>query len=164
MTLYEMVKKYGAGKGEDMMWKTLRIMSDHMENTMGERDIKHMMRDLYGIMSSGHYNQEYAIEDVSEMYYIDANGNKQKGPYWSDETIKVVYDKYKREIPQDYNCWDFYVTMNMMKADNCPLLRRWFPDIDDSNLEMKYIELTINYFNDMDNPYGFAKIWNYLNG
>ena len=164
MTLYDLMKKYGTGKGEDMMWKTLKIVSDHIDVSMDDEHVKRMMRELYGTMSSGHYNQEYALEDVSEMYYIDPNGNKQKAPYWSEEATKSVYEKYKREIPQDYNCWDFYVTMNMMKADNCPLLHRWFPNGNDADFEMKYIELAINYLNDMDNPYGFAKIWNYLNG
>ena len=59
-----------------------------------------------------------------------------------------------------YNRWDFDVTMNMIKSDYYPLLRKWFPE--DKNLDDKIVELTINWLNDDDNPFGDAKIWCYF--
>ena len=59
--------------------------------------------------------------------------------------------------------WDFYVTLNMMKADNCTMLRDWFPEAGADDMEGKLVEMAINWLNDGDNPYGGAKIWRYLN-
>ena len=164
MTLYEMIKKYGTGKGEDMMWKTLRVISDHIDDSMDDEHVQHLMRDLYGEMSDGHYNQEYAEEDVKKMYYTDDNGKRHYAPYWSEEQSKTVYESVKRSLPGEYNCWDFYVALNMVKSDNCPILRKWFPNLQENELEAKVIELAISWLNDDDNPYGTEKVWGYLNG
>lgn len=164
MNLYDLTKKYGSGKGEEMMWKTLHIVSDFLEENLDEKQIRCLMRDLYGVMSSGHYNQEYALSDVEKMYYTDEDGKKHLAPYWSEEQVRKVYDQYKRVIPQEYNFWDFYVTLNMIKSDNCPLLMSWFPDATTEEYEKRLIELSINYLKDDDNPFGTEKVWGYLTG
>ena len=75
-----------------------------------------------------------------------------------------VYDSVKRSIPVEYNFWDFYVTLNMLKSDECQLLHKWFPEATDDEFEIKVVESAINYLNDSDNPYGTEKVWGYLNG
>jgi len=163
MTLYELTKKYGEGKGEDMMWKTLSAVSDSIEDSMDERNKNLLLRHLYGIMSGGHYNEEYALCDVSKMYYTDDNGNKKYAPYWTKEEVKDVYDSVRRDIPSEYNFWDFYVVLNMIKSDNCPLLRKWFPSATNEELNKKLVELSVNWLKDDDNPYGAEKAWGYIN-
>ena len=59
-----------------------------------------------------------------------------------------------------YNKWDFEVALNMIKSDNYPLLKEWFPD--EKDLMGRILELTINWLNDEDNPYGDAKVWGYF--
>ena len=107
--------------------------------------------------------EDFAKEDVAKMYYTDASGNKKSAPYWTDEQVREVYSAVRDRIPSDYNEWDFYVTLNMMKADNCTMLREWFPEAGADDMEGKLVEMAINWLNDGDNPYGGAKIWRYLN-
>ena len=40
------------------------------------------------------------------------------------------------------------------------LQKKWFPNGDHLD---KIVELTINWLNDSDNPYGDSKIWSYFN-
>ena len=163
MTLYELTKKYGEGKGDATMWRAVQSVSDAIEGMMDESAKSKMMRSIYGGMSNYHYNEEYAKDDVEKMYYEDDNGNKHYAPYWTEQQVKEVYDKYKSEIPEEYNYWDFYVALQMQKSDLCPLLRRWFPNATDEQMQQKIVESTVNWLNDDDNPYGTHKVWGYVN-
>ena len=162
MTLYELTKKYSAGKGEDMMWKTLSLVSDSVESSMQPCDRKKLIRKVYCAMSGGHYNEEFAREDIAKMYYKDADGIKHYAPYWPDEALHSLYEAHKSEIP-GYNFWDWAVTMNMIKSDYCQLLSEWFPDDDEETRNERIVRLAINWLDDEDNPFGQSKIWCYLN-
>ena len=162
MTLYDFVKTYGKGKGEPMMWKSVAIISDSVEKNMPEDAKKELLRDIYREMSDGHYNEQFAHEDVSKMYYVGDNGDKHFAPYWTDAKIKDIYDSVQDEV-EPYNMWDFYTTLNMIWSDNYMLLTRWFPDENDTELSEKAVEMAINWLNDEDNPFGRNKIWGYFN-
>ena len=164
MTLYELTKKYGEGKGESMMWSTLKTVSDAVESSMDEEAKHKMMRNLYSQMSKCHYDQEYAMEDVAKMYYMDEQGRKHSAPYWTEAQVKEVYETVKKDIPATYNFWDFFVTLQMIKSDNCKLYHEWFPDATDEQIEKKFVQSAVNYLNDADNPYGDHKIWGYISG
>lgn len=162
MTLYEMTKKYGEGKGEGVMWTTLQTVSDAIEDSMDEDVKEHMMRELYGQMAGGHYNQEFAEADVAIMHYTDPAGMKYTAPYWTESQVREVYELVKKEIPVHYNFWDFYVTLQMIKSDNCPMLKRWYPNATQDEIDKKLVDMAVNWLNDPDNPYGDHKIWGYL--
>ena len=162
MTLYDFVKTYGKGKGEPMMWKSVAIISDAVEKNMPEDAKKELLRDIYREMSDGHYNEQFAHEDVSKMYYLDEDGNKHFAPYWTDAKVSEIYDSIQDEV-EPYNMWDFYTTVNMIWSDNYTLLKRWFPNADDSGLSGKAVEMAINWLDDPDSPFGRNKIWGYLN-
>lgn len=162
MNLYDFTKKYGEGKGADMMWRTVEAISEFVEDNMSEEERKKLLRKLYCIMSDGHYNEEYALEDVSKMYYKDKEGKKQYAPYWTASDVKSVYDSVKSKIPE-YNFWDFYVTLNMSKSDVCPLIKSWFPESNEEERTKMLVEYALAWLNDEDNPYGNKKPWMYLN-
>ena len=162
MTLYELTKKYGAGQGEGMMWKAVEVISDAVESGMPEEEKDELMRDVYGVMSGEHYNEEFAKEDISKMYYVASDGQRRYAPYWGDDALRSLYKKYKDEIP-GYNCWDWAVTMTMMKSDYCPLLMKWFPEMNEEEKNEKYVQLSLNWLKDEDNPFGKSKTWKYLN-
>lgn len=163
MTLYEMTKKYGAGKGDSMMWETLAIVSDAVESSMPEKERSSLERKIYGKLSGGHYNEQYALEDVEKMSYRDPRtGLTHKAPYWPSDTVRGIYEIQKNNL-RGYNCWDFYVTLNMVASDNVPLLDKWFPSMDMKERDQRLVEMAVNWLNDDDNPYGDTKIWCYLN-
>lgn len=163
MNLYEFTKKYSAGKGEDVMWKSVSIISDAVERSMQEDDKKALMRKMYSAMAGCHYNEEFAHEDVAKMYYVDEDGNEHFAPYWTDAQVSDVYESVRGEIPE-YNMWDFYVVLNMIKSDRIHLYKGWFPDESSSDMDEKFIESAVVWLNDPDYRYPDAKIWHYLNG
>ena len=163
MTLYDLTKKYGEGKGEGMMWTTLRLVSDAIDASMTDDKRCALMRDLYGKMSGGHYNQEYAVADVEKMYYVDGDDEKHYAPYWTEPQVNAVYESIQDDIPSDYNCWDFYVALQMTKADNYMLVKHWFPALAEPELDKKLVEMAVAWLDDPDSPYGTKKVWEYMN-
>lgn len=162
-SLLQFIKKYGEGKGEAMMWKSVEIISDALDKHMDEATRTALTRRLYGEMAGGHYDEAFAKEDVKKMYYIDSDGQKKYAPYWTDEQVREVYNSVKAEVPKAYNFWDFYVALQMIKSDNCPLMRKWFPDATPEDMDKKFVDLTLNWLKDEDNPFGSEKVWGYLN-
>ena len=159
--IYEVIKKYGKGKGEDTMWASVDALSRSLEKHLDKDAYKKIERDIYVSMQGCHYNEEYALCDVKKMYYVNNQGVKMNAPYWTEEQVAKVYEGAKDEIPSAYNFWDFYVTLNMVKSDNCNLFHQWWRD--EAEIEQRIVEATINWLDDPDNPYGQEKIWHYLN-
>ena len=162
MTLYEMIKKYGEGKGESTMWSSVCSISKAVDSSMPEEAKHSLMREVYASMSGHHYNQEFAMEDVAKMYYIGEDKKAHHAPYWTVEQVSNVFDGISGDIP-DYNFWDFYVTLQMVKADNCPLIMRWFDGLSGEEMDEKFVEMAVNWLNDPDSPNAGHKIWSYLN-
>ena len=162
MTLYELTKKYGEGKGESMMWTALAVVSDAIEDSMTPEAREELMKHLYGKMSGGHFDEPFAMEAVEKMYYVDKNGAKHTAPYWTPQVVKPIYESIKARIPS-YTFWDFYVTLNMMAADNWALVDTWFPGLSQSERDQKFIDLAENWLRDPDASCDH-KIWKYLNG
>jgi len=162
MTLYELMKTRGTGKGEDAMWKSISAISDAVETYLDETSKNELLSEIYGIMSGGHYDENYAVACVSKMYYRDENGNKHSAPYWSEPQVRAVYEKVAKRIPGAYTFWDFYVTLNMIASDNWPVIQKWFPGADEQAKTEKAVDLAVAWLDDPDNPYGDSKTWDYL--
>lgn len=162
MTMYEMIETYGKGRGEGKMWESVAVISDAVEKYMSSEAKHHLMREIYCVMSGGHYNEEFAKEDVAKMHYKDMAGVTHHAPFFTYEKVSEIYEKIRERIPS-YNMWDFYVTLNMIESDYACLMKNWFPDASEEQKEKYYIELALNWLNDPDNPYGMEKIWKYLN-
>lgn len=159
-TLYELIKKHSEGKGEDVMWKTVKVVSEAVEDNMSPDERRTLIRDIYGEMSHGHYDEEFAMMDVKDMYYTDESGERHYAPYWSPEQIKPTYEKVKAQIP-DYNMWDWFVLMQMQKSDMYPLLKKWYPNGTPEEMTEKVIELSVNWLKDEDLECT-SKVWRYL--
>ena len=163
MTLYEITKKYGAGKGEGMMWKTVEVISDAVEAHMPEDARLALVREIYEAMSGGHYDEDFALADIGKMYYLDKKGNRHAAPYWAVSTMEEVYAGVKSEI-REYNFWDFAVALNMVASDNWCRLDRWFPGMTEQERNTRLVEMTLNWLQDVDARHPDAKIWFYMNG
>ena len=160
-TIYDIIKDSGAEQGVDVMWETTRVISDAIEESMPEEAKEELYAKLYGHLSNGHYNEEFAMRAVEEMYYTDEMGNAHYAPYWTIAVVKEWYESVKAEIP-NYNLYDFYVTINMIASDNHNLLVKWFPSDTAEDREKKYVALAVNWLKDED-WHEHNKIWHYLN-
>ena len=160
-TLYDIIKSHASGKGEDTMWESTRIISDAVEADMPEEHREHLKRKIYGLMCDGHYNEYFAKDAVSKMYYTAPNGEKKYAPYWTEQTVRELYEGVKAEIVP-YNFWDFFVTIHLVASDNHALIMKWFPGDDPATREKRYVDLAVNWLNDEDNPYGQHKVWGYM--
>jgi hypothetical protein len=144
------------------MWKTLPLVSDVIAAHLPAEEQNALVRKIYCAMSGGHYNEEFAHEDVGKMYYIDRKGARHNAPYWTEPEVYEVYQSVKNDIP-GYNRWDWLVTFEMVASDNWCLINEWFPDIDKQEIAEKVTQMSLNWLKDDDNPYGSEKIWRYLN-
>lgn len=162
MTIIELTKKYGEGKGDAMMWDAVAVISEAVEKSMAEDAREDLLRQLFGKMSGGHYDECFAEEAVEEFYYVDRAGVKHMAPYWTPQVVAPIYEKVKAGIP-GYNMWDFYVVLNMVASDNWGLVDEWFPGLGPQEKDAKFVDLAVNWLKDPDYP-GRNKIWRYLNG
>ena len=143
------------------MWESVETISRFVDKYMSDEEKEKLMRDVYNVVSDGHYNPEFAKEDIAKMYYKDKNGNKHYAPYWPEPAVRSIYERHASEMP-GYNFYDFEVTMNMIASDNWCMLTKWFPGISSDEMNEKVTEMAISWLRDDDWPTG-TKIWDYLN-
>lgn len=158
-----MIHLYGEGKGEAIMWKSVALISEVLDQKLTEEEHEELERKMYALMQGEHYDECFAKKQVAKMYYTDTKGVKHEAPYWTDDAVKQVWTAYKGKIHGDVNFWDFYVALNMTKADNCNLFKSWWPAADEVALTEKVAEATVNWLNDEDAPQGDARVWRYFN-
>ena len=162
MDVYSILKEGLKGEGSNKMWCVTKVLSDAVNDYIPEKQKENLLTKVYYSVNGGHFNKDFADKANEKFYYVDSNGVKHSAPYWGEPEVRVVYESIKNKIPA-YNFYDFEVTLNMIKSDNCNKLRRWFPEASDSELMNMLVEEAVNYLDDEDNPYGTEKIWKYLN-
>lgn len=171
-SLKELIQKYSTGKDPKSMEGITDIIGDFLKNNVSEDAYCSLYKDIYSELVGGHYNKDFADLQIAKMYYTDATGQKHSAPYWTENEAKEVYEKVKAKIPAEYNFYDFEVTLNMIKSDYCPLLQKWYKEINPTDTDEtacekwcmgKFVELAVNWLNDPDNPFGKEKAWGYFN-
>lgn len=168
MNLKELINSSGKSDARTMETVT-DIIGDFLRQNVSEEAYCSLYKDIYSELIGGHYNKEFADRQIPKMYYTDADGKKHYAPYWTEAEVKDLYDGVKGKIPSAYNFYDFEVALNMIKSDYCPLLEKWYNKLTPAPADMKtwfeemIKELTVNWLDDDDNPYGNEKIWRYFN-
>ena len=142
------------------MWKSTKLISDAIEAEMPKEAADKLKRDIYALMCGGHFNEMFAKEAVSKMYYEDENGERLYAPYWTESAVREVYESVKDSIPR-YGFWDFFVTLHMIASDTHALIVEWFPEEGSEEREARYVQLSVNWLRDADWP-THTKIWDYL--
>ena len=151
MTFYEIIDKYGKGATDTKMKALSMCLSKHFTMMKAAHEDKYwaLMRDVFGILTDGHYNEEFATHDVSGIEYTDRAGAKHKGAHWSMEQVKEATKDYK--FPAGVNEWDIFVAANALYADLC----KRFDDKQVLDAMHSF------FFADEDWP-GNNKVWHYM--
>lgn len=153
MELYELIEKYGKGKGEAVMWESTKLVSDFIKpmKETNKKEYWNLMRGVYGLISGGHYNEDFGLHDVSQIEYTDKEGKSHTGAYWTCEQIEEATKGMA--FPNGTTKWDRFVAFNSFWADTCKVLTA------EQIIKAAYQF----YFADEDFPkYHGAKIWCYM--
>lgn len=104
---------------EKQMWESIESVSDLLcEIKDAHPDLYwRFMREQAGIINGGHYNEEFAVYDVSQIEYTDKEGNKHTGAYWTCEQIDEATKGMT--FPNGTTKWDMYVAFNLAYSDFC---------------------------------------------
>lgn len=73
------------------------------------------LRKQHKNLYKGHYDEDYARYDLSEIFYTTKNGDKIKGPYWTVEEVDNATKSMN--FPAGTTIWDKYVAFNVFKSD-----------------------------------------------
>lgn len=166
MKYIDLVRKYGKGKGDDVMWKATQRISDFLEDVEESHPEKYwsLIKATYKDMCGGHYNEEFGKWQISEMSFTDKQGMEHHAPRWTTPQYSETYMSVKSKIPPEYTLWDWAVALEMIYTDNYCLFKEWWPGISEQELDNKFMQSAVNWLNDKDNPYGTEKVWGYFVG
>lgn len=140
MYFNDLIDKYGKGASNEKMKDLTNIISEFLAPMKKVHKEKYwsFMRDVFGLLNDNHYDSEFAEHDVKNIEYVDIQGVKHKGEYWTFEQAEEAMKKV--QLPQDANKYDWYVALNNTYADTCKVLddeqiiklacQFWFKDQD----------------------------------
>lgn len=136
---------------ENTMWASVK----YLEKIKDEN--KHlywqMAREMHNMIYGGHYSEDFAMYDVSQIFYLDKDDNKVYGPHW---TVSQIEDVTKSvAFPKSTNKWDKYVAYNVLWSDLRGVL----------NDEEILRAVPAFFFKDPDYGAGenTTKLWTYMN-
>ena len=136
---------------EKTMWESIDSFSELLE------ELEHSHPELYwefirkqhGIMYHGHYDEAFAMYDVSQIKYTNKSGEKKQGAYWTVDQIESATAGMK--FSPGVNKYDKYVGFNLIASDLCK-------EMDESSiLKAAYLF----FFADEDWE-GDDKVWTYV--
>lgn len=161
MDFVELIQEYQEGTTPEQMKAITVIIGKFVARHATEEELHCLYRDIYGVVSEGHFDRHFADEAIRKMWYEDDNGDKHYGPFFTEEEVKEVFDLNKDEI-SDYTIYDLAVTMNMLRSDNNRFLEKYASG--ESGKKEMVSTMAIEYLQDPDAPHPTNKIWCYING
>lgn len=160
MDFVELIQEYQKGTTPEQMLEVTKVVGKFVAKHGTKEELEELCKDVYGVVSGGHYDRHFAEADIKKMYYENEDGTKHYAPFFTDAEVKEVFDLNKDDI-SDYTIYDLAVTMNMLRSDN----NRFFEKYAKSTQEIKemVICMAIEYLQDPDAPHPTSKIWDYIN-
>ena len=143
-------KKAGV-TNEKTMWESIDAFSELLEELRESHPqmFWDFMRKQHGIMYHGHYDESFAMYDVSQISYTSRTGEKRQGAYWTVDQIESATAGMR--FPSGVTKWDKYVAFNLAYSDLSK-------ELEDSDvLKAGYAF----YFADEDWP-SDSKVWEYV--
>ncbi len=147
--------------GEDIAYKVTAIIDEYaMEHFRINHPDEYWMliRKIHEATEGCHYDKEFGMWEVEQMYHTDVAGKRVQGEHWSIGQVTPIFEQYKAKLPKT-TVYDFYVALNAHFNDKIVEWTKWFAE----DAEKKIIEDAVHtYFFDEDVK-GDGKIWRYMN-
>ena len=137
---------------EKMMWQSIDDVDMLLCILKKEHPKEYwtFLRRQHGNLYGGHYTEEFARWDVSQMKYTNRKNEKKEGEYWSVEQVEEATKGMP--FPSGVTKWDKYVAFNAMYSDTCKKFE------DAHILDIAHLF----YFADEDWPNPATKVWDYF--
>lgn len=161
MTLMKLIVENLADNGGKEMLELTKVLSEFVEKNVSDKDKEVLLREVYGVVSGGHFNRMYAEEVIGSMYYEDADGTKHYAPYFLEDEVEEIFEEHKDDV-SDYTIFDLSVTLNMLRSDNARFLKKYAKD--EAQAKQMVIDMAVEYLQDPDAPHSHSKVWSYLMG
>lgn len=148
--MVEHAKKAGV-TNEHTMWESIDSFSELLEELEESHPQLYwdFMRKQHGIMYHNHYDEMFAMWDVSQMHSTNKSGDKKEGMHWTSEQIEAATAGMK--FPPGTTKWDRFVAMNAAYHD-------FWKDFDDASILKAGYDF---YFAD-DDWGSDSKVWEYM--
>lgn len=161
MDFVELIQRYQDETTPEQMLEVTKTIGKFVAKHATKDELYHLYRDIYGVISEGHFDHYIAEDAIKKMYYEDEDGTKHFAPFFTEQVIKEVFDLNKDDI-SDYTIHDLAVTMNMLRSDNNRFLEKYAKD--SSEIKEMISFMAVEYLQDPDAPHPTSKIWSYING
>lgn len=161
MDFVELIVKYQEGTTPEQMLEVTKVIGKFVATHATEKELHGLYRDIYGVISEGHFDRKFAEDAIEQMWYEDEDGTTHHAPFFKEDEVKEVFDLNKDDI-SDYTIHDLAVTMNMLRSDNNRFLEKYAKS-EGEKKEMVAC-MAIEYLQDPDAPHPKSKIWHYING
>lgn len=152
MEFKEIIKKNLKNGSEEVMSKSIELVDVLLMEMQSFSKDKYwlFMRKQQGLMSGGHYDEDFARYDVSKMWHIDKQGRRIEGEHWSLAQAKEVMQSNGISAPN--NEYDVYVALNA-----------FWHDLTCVEEDDEIVKLAVAFwFKDADFSDKVGKIWWYM--
>ena len=136
---------------EGTMWASVKYLEKIKEEN--KQLYWKMAREMHNMIYNGHYSEDFALYDVSQIFYLDKNDNKIYGPHWTVSDIEEATKSVT--FPKGTNKWDKYVAYNVL----------WI-DLQSAQSDEEILRaVPAFFFKDVDYTMGenTTKLWTYMN-
>lgn len=106
------------------------------------------MREQHELFYGPHYNEDFALYDVSGISYVSKSGDRRTGAHWTKEEIESATKGMS--FPSGTTVWDKYVAFNSFYSDLCQ-------ELDDEVI----LKAAYRYFF-QDEDAAAGKVWKYM--
>ena len=152
MIYKEIIKKNLKNGSEEVMNKSIELVDVLLMEMQSFSKDKYWMflRKQQGLMSGGHYDEDFARYDVCNMWHIDKQGRRVEGEHWSLAQTKEVMQSNGISSPN--NEYDVYMALNA-----------FWHDLSNVEEDDEIVKLAVAFwFKDADFSSKKGKIWWYM--
>lgn len=148
----EIIKKNWRNSSEEVMNRSVDLVAELLEEVKDSNPEEYwrFIRKQQGLMSGGHYDEEFARYDVKHMWHTTKHGEKRMGEHWSVEQAKQVMREHGLSAP--INEFDVYVALNAFWHDLSEVITE----------EGLLIEAAIAFWFEDDDFKASDKVWWYM--